>query len=127
MRIYGNVSDATLHLIDEQAVARRLNRSEWVSLAIENYLHLTDMKMAAQEMREQMTEQGQEIAHLKEIKLTHENEIQHLRALLNELKGSQDNVSNNPSILPPSVDEAKQRKWWQPWKKKQAFEGATHS
>ncbi len=127
MRVYGNVSDVTLQLIDDQAVARRLNRNEWVSLAIDNYLHLTDTEMAAQEMCKQVIEQGQEIAHLKEIKLIHENEIQYLRGLLNDLRVTLGNGSNNLPALQPSVEEAEQKKWWHLWKKQQVPEGVTHS
>jgi len=127
MRVYSNVSDATLHQIDDQADARGLNRSEWVGLAIDNYLHLADAEMAAQEMCKQVTEQSQEIAHLKEIKLIHENEIQYLRTLLSDLRGTLENVSNNLLASPPSAEEVKKKKWWQPWKKKQVLEGAIHS
>jgi hypothetical protein len=41
-RVYGNVDEATVHLIDDLAGKAGLNRSEWISKAIESYLHLGD-------------------------------------------------------------------------------------
>lgn len=115
-RVYGNVNDATLQLIDSQAGANGLNRSEWISKAIESYLHLSDAEVATQEMQQQVTERNQRITHLEELLRVRESEIQHLRNLTNDLRGLADNLAAKVPALPPSPEEIKSKKWYQLWK-----------
>lgn len=115
-RVYGNVDDVTLHRIDEQAGAKGLNRSEWVSKAIDTYLHLSDAEAKTQEIQQQATERAQHIAHLEELLRVRESEIQHLRSLTNDLRSLVDVTVAKLPALPPSQEEAKKKGWWQFWR-----------
>jgi len=115
-RVYGNVDDSTLHLIDEQAGAKGFNRSEWVSKAIDTYLHLSDAEVKTQEIQHQATERAQHIAHLEELLRVRESEIQHLRSLTNDLRSLADNMATKIPALPPSQEEARAKSWWRFWK-----------
>ena len=116
-RVYGNVDDSTLHLIDEQAGAKGFNRSEWVSKAIDTYLHLSDAEVKTQEIQQQATERAQHIAHLEELLRVRESEIQHLRSLTNDLRSLADNMAAKIPALPPGPEEIKEKgKWWQFWR-----------
>jgi hypothetical protein len=115
-RVYGNVDEATVHLIDEQAGAKGLNRSEWVSNAIDTYLHLSDAEAKTSEIQQQSTERAQHIAHLEELLRVRESEIQHLRSLTNDLRALADSMAAKIPALPPSQEEAKSKHWYQFWK-----------
>jgi len=116
-RVYGNVDDSTLHLVDEQAGAKGLNRSEWVSKAIDTYLHLSDAEVKTQEIQQQATERAQHIAHLEELLRVRESEIQHLRSMTNDLRSLADTMASKIPALPPGPEEIKEKgKWWQFWR-----------
>ena len=115
-RVYGNVDEATVHLIDDLAGKAGLNRSEWISKAIESYLHLGDANSRTQEIQQQSSQQSQEIAHLRELLQVRESEIQHLRSMTNDLRSLADGLAAKIPALPPGQDEAKAKSWWQFWK-----------
>jgi hypothetical protein len=115
-RVYGNVDETTLHLIDDQAMKAGLNRSEWVSKAIETYLHLSDAEASTQEIQRQAAERAQHIAHLEELLGVRESEIQHLRSLTNDLRALVDTTVAKLPALPPSQEEARAKSWWQFWR-----------
>jgi cell division protein ZapA (FtsZ GTPase activity inhibitor) len=115
-RVYGNVDDATLHLIDDQARTANLNRSSWVSAAIMAYLHLSDAEAKNQEIQQQLTERAQHIAHLEELLKVRESEIQHLRSMTNDLRSLADTMASKIPALPPGPEEIKEKgKWWKFW------------
>jgi Ribbon-helix-helix protein, copG family. len=115
-RVYGNVDESTLHLIDDLAGKAGLNRSEWISKAIESYLHLGDAESRTQEIQQQSSQQVQEIAHLRELLQVRESEIQHLRNMTNDLRALADNMASKIPALPPGQEEAKAKSWWQFWR-----------
>jgi hypothetical protein len=116
-RVYGNVDEATLHLIDDLAGKANLNRSSWVSAAITSYLHLSDAEAKDQEIQQQLTERAQHIAHLEELLKVRESEIQHLRSMTNDLRSLADTMASKIPALPPGPEEIKKKgKWWQFWK-----------
>jgi hypothetical protein len=115
-RVYGNVDEATVHLIDDLAGKAGLNRSEWISKAIDTYLHLSDAEVKTQEIQQQATERAQHIAHLEELLRVRESEIQHLRNLTNDLRSLADNMASKIPALPPGQEEARAKSWWRFWR-----------
>jgi len=115
MRVYGNVDEATLHLIDGAAGAKGLNRSEWVGKAIETYLHLSDAEASTHEIQRQAAERAQHIAHLEALLRVRESEIQHLRSLTNDLRSLCDGLALKIPALPPGREEAQAKPWWKLW------------
>ena len=115
-RVYGNVDEATVHLIDDLAGKANLNRSSWVSAAIMAYLHLSDAEAKTLEIQQQATERAQHITHLEELLRVRESEIQHLRGLTNDLRSLVDITVAKIPALPPSQEEAKSKSWYQFWK-----------
>jgi hypothetical protein len=115
-RVYGSVDEATLHRIDELAGASGLHRSEWVSKAIESYLHLAGAEESTRNREADLQQRDQEILHLKELLQVRESEIQHLRAMSNDLRSLVDVAVAKLPALPPSQDEARAKSWWQFWR-----------
>jgi len=115
-RVYGNVDEATVHLIDDLAGKANLNRSSWVSAAIMAYLHLSDAEAKTLEIQHQASQQIQHITHLEELLRVRESEIQHLRGLTNDLRSLVDITVAKIPALPPSQEEAKSKSWYQFWK-----------
>jgi hypothetical protein len=110
------VDEVTVHLIDDLAGKAGLNRSEWISKAIESYLHLGDAESRTLEIQQQSSQQSQEIAHLRELLQVRESEIQHLRIMTNDLRALADSMASKIPVLPPGQEEAKAKSWWQFWK-----------
>jgi hypothetical protein len=103
-------------MIDELAGKAGLNRSEWISKAIESYLHLGDAETRTQEIQIQSSQQVQKIAHLCELLQVRESEIQHLRSMTNDLRSLADGLAAKIPALPPGQEEAMAKSWWQFWK-----------
>jgi hypothetical protein len=114
-RVYGSVDEATLHRIDELAGASGLHRSEWVSKAIESYLHLADAKESTRNREADLQQRDRKILHLKELLQVRESEIQHLRSLTNDLRALVDVTIAKLPALPPGAEEARAKSWWQFW------------
>lgn len=110
-RVYGNVNDEDLHLLDEMAVVQGLHRSDMVSKAIVALLHPVGAPPSTQEGA-----QVQEILHLKEMIAVKDSEILHLRGLTLDLRSLADNMASKIPALPPSQEEAKAKHWYQFWK-----------
>jgi hypothetical protein len=115
-RVYGSVDEATLHRIDELASAHGLHRSEWVSKAIESYLHLAGAEESTRSSEADLQQRDQEILHLKEFLRVRESEIQHLRSLTNDLRALIDVTVAKLPALPPGPEEARAKHWWRFWR-----------
>lgn len=110
-RVYGNVNDEDLHLLDEMAGAQGAHRSDLVGKAIVSLLHPVDAPPSTQE-----GVQVQEILHLRELLKVQESEILHLRGLTLDLRSLADNMASKIPALPPGEEEIKANHWWQFWK-----------
>lgn len=110
-RVYGNVNDEDLHLLDEMAGSRGVHRSDLVSKAIVALLHPIDAPPSTQEGA-----QVQEILHLKDLLKVQESEILHLRGLTLDLRSLADNMASKIPALPPGEKEIKAKHWYQFWK-----------
>lgn len=115
-RVYGNVDEATVHLIDEQAGSKGLNRSEWVSKAIESYLHLAGAEESTRNSEADLQQRDREILHLQELLKVRESEVLHLRGLTLDLRSLADNMAAKIPALPPGPEEIKAKHWYQFWK-----------
>ena len=69
-RIYAPVDQATLEKVDEDANEKSISRAQWVSTAIESYLHLgganpEEMNRELLQLRTEKEQTWREITHLK--------------------------------------------------------------
>lgn len=69
-RIYAPVDEATLEKVDKDAEEKSISRAQWVSTAIESYLHLgganpEEMRRELMQLRTEKEQTWREITHLK--------------------------------------------------------------
>jgi hypothetical protein len=133
-RVYGNVDDEIVHLIDADAAREGVTRSKWIGIAIETYLHRNDALQVQSDaplgedgaplgegtgeestlevnLRTALDEKSREIAHLKDIMQLKDNEIDYLRNISMTL------TQKITPVLPPTQEEAKKKGWWQFWRR----------
>ena len=107
-RVYGNIEEEIVHLIDADAEREKVTRAKWISNAIDAYLHRNDAHESTKEMHMNtaLDEKSQEIAHLKELIGMKDGEILHLRELSTAL------TSKIIPALPPGPEKPKKSRWW---------------
>jgi multidrug resistance efflux pump len=104
-RVYAPVDEATLEKVDKDAEGKSIIRAQWVSTAIESYLHLgganpEEMHHELLQLRTEKEQTWREITHLKRT----EN-VSQLTQTVSQLS------------LPPGQEVAKKKGWWQFWRR----------
>ena len=90
-RIYAPVDDATLEKVDKDAEEKGISRAQWVSTAIESYLHLggadpEEMHRELVQLRTEKEQSWREITHLKRTEEKTRTEITQAQAKANKFQ-----------------------------------------
>jgi uncharacterized protein (DUF3084 family) len=91
-RVYAPVDEATLEKVDKDAEEKSISRAQWVSTAIESYLHLggadpEDMHRELLQLRTEKEQTWREITHLKRTEEKAREEATQAKARADKLQG----------------------------------------
>ncbi len=103
-RVYAPVEDNILQKIDDDAKEKNISRAQWVSTAIESYLHLdgANPEELHRELLQLRTEKEQTWRQITQLQRTEEkarNEAQEAQARLSKIQGESDQATKDNATL----------------------------
>jgi chromosome segregation ATPase len=111
-RIYAPVDEATLEKVDKNAEEKGVSRAQWVSTAIESYLHLgganpEEMHRELLQLRTEKEQSWREITHLKRTEEIARTEATQAQARADSLQAELEQAGKDTAALKEELSAAK--------------------
>jgi chromosome segregation ATPase len=111
-RIYAPVDEATLEKVDKDAEEKGISRAQWVSTAIESYLHLgganpEEMHRELVQLRTEKEQSWREITHLKRTEEIARTEATQAQARADSLQAELEQAGKDTAALKEELSAAK--------------------
>ena len=103
-RVYAPVDEATLEKVDKDAEEKNISRAQWVSTAIESYLHLgganpEEMHRELLQLRTEKEQTWREITHLKRTEEKAREEATQAKARADKLQADYEQANKDLADL----------------------------